>query len=59
MAAHPKDGSKKKTVPEKNHQNDNIHVIHSTVSNNHTEKVPIYSLKITTLQLHESHNCML
>jgi hypothetical protein len=31
---------KKKTVQENNHQNDKIHVIHSTVSNNHTEEVP-------------------
>jgi hypothetical protein len=63
MTAHPIDGRKNiNHSGNYNHQNDKVHVIHSTVSKNHTEEVPgrtIYSNKITTLHLHESHKCLL
>jgi len=41
MTAHPTDGKKNKHCSGKyNHQNDKIHVKHSTVSKNDTEELP-------------------
>jgi len=41
MTAYPIDGRKNiNHSGNYNHQNDKIHVIHSTVSNNHTEELP-------------------
>jgi hypothetical protein len=52
MTKHPTDGRKNtNSLGKYNHQNDKIHVKHSTVSKNHTEEMTqhtVYSNKNTT-----------